>query len=193
MSYESTVSASNLPISHQRSVPYDHVSLDSMLQSSSSGYHQQNYGGNEGLAFAASSHSREDLHVLDESSGSSFHVSNEIQDYFVKNIGFRQCRTSSVGPTHIPSVDQRLPVVHTDGQDSGVEDLGMTSPISPDGLDLGSCTTLPQKVCLLILIIMYGQTQLETVQPFDHFWLFWMVLSFEYVCVRNTNHPSKFL
>ena len=63
MSYECTASVSNLQISHERSVPFDHASLDSMLQSSSSGYHPHSHAGNE------APHTREDLRLLEESSG----------------------------------------------------------------------------------------------------------------------------
>ena len=65
----------------------------------------------------------------------------------------RQCRTSSVGPAHTLRIEQRLPIVRSDGQDSGIEDLGMASPGSPVGIDRGTKTTLGQKVGLLMFVV----------------------------------------
>ncbi|XP_038045457.1 uncharacterized protein LOC119720025 isoform X2 [Patiria miniata] len=76
--------------------------------------------------------------------GSPLHVSRDVQTYF-KTLESRQCRTSSVGPAHTLRVEQRIPVVRSDGQDSGVEDLGMASPGSPGSGDLGTKTTLNKK------------------------------------------------
>ncbi|XP_022096582.1 uncharacterized protein LOC110982475 isoform X2 [Acanthaster planci] len=131
-----------------RSVPVHHAALDSWLVPGKC-KHQRCVDGVDRpvtMATGANSHQqRSAMSLMEDTSGvGSLQVSTDVQTYF-NTLESRQCRTSSVGPAHTLRIEQRLPVVRSDGQDSGVEDLGMASPCSPNGLDAGTKTTLTQK------------------------------------------------